>query len=288
MTDDTKLAQSSKKPRTEPKRDWLIIAFFVVASGAYFIFVVWLLAASKPCDAAKNVEGFLQRIASIPACRSANEIGDLLSGSFAPLAFLWLVAAVLIQSKELSAQRQELVYTREELELTREEMASQRKVMEAQAVESKKQAEFVGEQTQILKRKHELEEMDRHNNEFSDSLESLYNAIVTTRPMTVYYNGIAGQFDIYTITIAQIEKFSHDEIIRIAAGRCIDTISSLPNDFVDMTPLNKEAYEIILSRLGRLLSKLDKVDSATISIASDLKLADFHSALITLKSRFKA
>jgi hypothetical protein len=36
------------------------------------------------------------------------EIGDPLAGIFAPLAFLWLVAAVLVQSQELQEQRKEL------------------------------------------------------------------------------------------------------------------------------------------------------------------------------------
>ena len=37
-----------------------------------------------------------------------NEVGDLLAGVFAPLAFLWLFVATMIQSEELKLQRQEI------------------------------------------------------------------------------------------------------------------------------------------------------------------------------------
>lgn len=37
-----------------------------------------------------------------------NNLGDFLAGAFAPLAFLWLVIAVLLQKSELELQRQEL------------------------------------------------------------------------------------------------------------------------------------------------------------------------------------
>lgn len=79
------------------------------------------------------------------ACLAPNEWGDLLAGVFAPIAFIWLVATVWIQSDELRLQREELALTRVEMEHTRE-------VLTQQAEESRKQAEFVGTQTDILKR----------------------------------------------------------------------------------------------------------------------------------------
>lgn len=43
-----------------------------------------------------------------------NEWGDFAAGAFAPLAFLWLVVAVVLQSSELREQREELRLTRQE------------------------------------------------------------------------------------------------------------------------------------------------------------------------------
>lgn len=77
------------------------------------------------------------------ACLTANEWGDFLAGVFAPIAFLWLVATVWIQSDELREQRKELALTRKEFELSRS-------VMKEQADEAKKQAEYISTQTQLL------------------------------------------------------------------------------------------------------------------------------------------
>jgi hypothetical protein len=76
-------------------------------------------------------------------CLSAGEFGSYLQGLFAPVAFIWLVAAVWIQSKELGHQREELRLTRTEFEYNRE-------VMKSQAEEARKQAEHIGEQTKVL------------------------------------------------------------------------------------------------------------------------------------------
>ena len=48
---------------------------------------------------------------------SLNNMGDFLAGAFAPLAFLWVVIAVLLQTAELGLQREELKQSREALEL---------------------------------------------------------------------------------------------------------------------------------------------------------------------------
>ncbi len=64
------------------------------------------------------------------SCLTANEWGDFLAGVFAPVAFFWLLAAVWIQSDELKVTRE---------------------VMRDQAIEAKKQAEYIGAQTEILK-----------------------------------------------------------------------------------------------------------------------------------------
>lgn len=77
------------------------------------------------------------------ACLTANEWGDFLAGVFAPIAFLWLVATVWIQSDELREQRTELALTRREFELNRT-------VMIEQAQEAKKQAEYIATQTRLL------------------------------------------------------------------------------------------------------------------------------------------
>lgn len=98
-----------------------------------------------------------------------NEVGDFLAGAFAPLAFLWLVVAVFVQAQELSAQR-------EELRLTRLEFQENRKVTSAQAEEARRQAEFIGTQTQIAV----AQEADKEIFVFRDQI--LQDARIAFRP----------------------------------------------------------------------------------------------------------
>lgn len=72
-----------------------------------------------------------------------NSWGDFVAGVSAPIAFIWLVVAVALQSIELREQRKELA-------LTRSEFKSSRLVMKAQADEAKRQAEFIKQQTDLL------------------------------------------------------------------------------------------------------------------------------------------
>lgn len=62
-----------------------------------------------------------------------NTIGDTLAGIFAPLAFIWIVVTVFLQSHELREQRKELSFSREELKLAREAQEAQLQVMQKQA-----------------------------------------------------------------------------------------------------------------------------------------------------------
>jgi hypothetical protein len=77
-------------------------------------------------------------------CQGAGNFGSYLAGASAPVAFLWLVVAVWIQSLELKEQRREL-------RLTRAEFEQNRTVMEAQVQEAKNQAALLGQQTEMLK-----------------------------------------------------------------------------------------------------------------------------------------
>jgi hypothetical protein len=128
--------------------NWLWFGIVVTLLYAGILYAI--LPPPKTCAAAIGVVRFFD-------CYELNEAGDFLAGVFAPIAFLWLVVAVLIQSQELSLQRQELA-------ATRAEVTENRRVAQAQADEAKKQAEFIGKQTEILeaeRRRAEETEVDR-------------------------------------------------------------------------------------------------------------------------------
>jgi hypothetical protein len=101
----------------EEERKSLLERSAVLITSAYFLAIVaaWGYAHYHGTKLGEGIEA-----------EKLNILGDLLAGLFAPVAFIWLVVAVMIQSKELAAQR-------EELALTREEMQESRAVMQKQA-----------------------------------------------------------------------------------------------------------------------------------------------------------
>ncbi|MCF1482468.1 MULTISPECIES: hypothetical protein [Rhizobium/Agrobacterium group] len=106
-------------------------AILVVAAG---FTVLWLIGA------------ILLAFAPVPLNTEPlgiNEWGDFVAGVSAPIAFIWLVVAVSLQSIELREQRKELA-------LTRAEFKANRAVMVAQADEARRQAEFIEQQTKLL------------------------------------------------------------------------------------------------------------------------------------------
>ena len=78
--------------------DWVIWTATTFTIG-WLSVALWMFTSAAPCDA---VEG------SVFSCLKGNERGDMLAGVFAPLAFIWLVATVIIQSTELREQRLEM------------------------------------------------------------------------------------------------------------------------------------------------------------------------------------
>ena len=128
-----------KTPRPISVGYWLTALWFVI--------VLVLLFASHTCPDAAHWWSLYDRHLS---CATANQIGDFLAGAFAPLAFLWLVATVLVQAQELSAQREELELTRAEMKANRGVAEATQKAIEQQAETAGETARFIGSQTELL------------------------------------------------------------------------------------------------------------------------------------------
>jgi hypothetical protein len=139
--------------------------------GAGIVSVSWvcfwgylILVASEGCDGAAG--NWWQTHVS---CLGPNEIGDTLAGGFAPLALIWLMTAVLLQSRELRAQRQELALTRNEMRESRAVLAAQKEAMDAQVAEARRNVEYIGQQTQFIR-----EDRERSKREMADSAIDTY------------------------------------------------------------------------------------------------------------------
>lgn len=101
--------------------NWLTVSGIFTAG--YFGIVLWWIG--------------YDRIARYPTNNSLNEVGDFIAGFFSPLAFIWLVAAVLTQRQELTD--------------TRDQFAENQKVVDAQL-------KTINEQSQLLRQQHVLAE----------------------------------------------------------------------------------------------------------------------------------
>lgn len=162
------------KQRGRGRVNWLIVAFGLTLAYV-FVLGFFLLPATASCT--DHFEASLWQ--KYLACRPANELGDFLSGAFAPVAFLWLVAAVLIQAQELRAQREELALTRQELADSREVMKEQAEQARKQAIQAQRQADFIGDQTENLKRQSEEYYREKQDRIFDEALQALHKGVVS-------------------------------------------------------------------------------------------------------------
>lgn len=110
---------------------WTLFLAFLLTVG-WFAGGGWFLLQTQKCATPE-----LWFPLSHTKCLTPNEFGDLLAGMFAPVAFIWVAAAVMLQRGELAAQRQEL--------------SDSRAVAKEQVEEARKNVEFIGEQTEIFR-----------------------------------------------------------------------------------------------------------------------------------------
>lgn len=163
----------------------------------WIIGVICLLVSSKPPD-------------------ELNKWGDYAAGASAPLAFLWLIVAVVLQSRELREQRKELKLTREELKLTRQEFKLQRQVMKAQQEEARRQADFVQMQTSILTETHNKDRMDA---EFTAAAAYAASFIRRYKDSLVFRSGEPHQRDDTPISIDFTDDLTDELLIASAAQK---------------------------------------------------------------------
>jgi len=165
MNDNGQLVAKCVDTR-KPEKSWILLVLSLF-SLIYLIALAFLVAQTAPCVPVAEQPEILSKgfFATYVVCRTTNELGDFLAGVFAPLAFLWLAGAVLIQSRELKAQK-------DELELTRGEMVEMRKVATAQADEARASRKFIGSQTKIMELQSAREELDDAYEELEARIKS--------------------------------------------------------------------------------------------------------------------
>lgn len=142
---------------------WVLSAISLVYIGIVYLLIKETETCAGTAVSANWFKGFWDQYLG---CRSVNELGDTLSGAFAPVAFLWLMGAVFIQSQELKAQR-------EELDETQEVMRAQLQVSLQQVEETRASTELFRKQTEILERDQRLRDQKSADEEFDKILEAI-------------------------------------------------------------------------------------------------------------------
>ncbi|WP_322883030.1 hypothetical protein U8C37_03190 [Sinorhizobium medicae] len=166
-----------------------VLTMAFTLSGAWLWAAVWLISRSSRCSVPPSGADWLS---TFVLCRDPNEIGDTLAGVFAPLAFILLGAAVVIQSRELRAQQHEMAESRKVFK-------EQRDLMEAQILESKRSADLFSAQNEILRAQ---EEARLHALEVSKLQQMLSQFALVIRAKLykskpLYHVGTAEQLDLF-------------------------------------------------------------------------------------------
>lgn len=100
-----------------------------------------------------------------------NEVGDTLAGIAGVLAFIWLIATVLLQSIELGEQRRVL-------RMQKQEMEEQRKATQEMAIAQRKQVELLSIQAEVFREEQQQRKQEKAKLVLEQRLGSLRNYIV--------------------------------------------------------------------------------------------------------------
>lgn len=194
-----------------------------------------------------------------------NKFGDFFAGAFAPLAFLWVVVAVFIQAEELKAQREELTETRKEVALATEEQIQHRKVLTEQAAQARKQSQFIGKQTLLLEKEHELRDLDYISKMVDAQITEIASALLEAggklsfqiKNFSSEIVGDTGHRALGTVAAPILDK-PDDEIFRHFSRNLQNGLRNLEKKKpVEMTPVSRQELRRILNSIA-LIDDLQK------------------------------
>ncbi|KQN72392.1 hypothetical protein [Devosia sp. Leaf64] len=202
-------------------------------------------------------------------CLEPNALGDTFAGAFAPVAFVWLVAAVLLQRNELAAQRQEL--------------RESRAVSTQQVEEARRNVELISVQTKIL-------EDQRKASIQKDADEDI---VELARVAVKIFNELADGFVVHDgIPVVDNTKPWHDQkqpalqLYGIAHGDAIKCVSDInmqiTNTRAELSKLVQEGANIKFANIDKLVplsNVLAELDLA-IAVASAPMRAEVGNAFI--------
>lgn len=150
LSDQEEPKQDEEHSEYKPSKWRVYLAWGLgVVALCYLIVAAVMFWNASTCTSVNVDQSAWARLWAGLTCMTANEMGDMLAGMFAPLAFLGLIIAILLQGQDLELQRADQALTRQVMEAQAKEAAASAVALSAQAEEAKRTAEFIGAQTQI-------------------------------------------------------------------------------------------------------------------------------------------
>ncbi len=231
---------------------WVTISFLVV---------IFLFSFASGCAQDANCTG--SKYAYFWSARP-NEIGDTLAGVSGSLAFFWLIVTVVLQGKQLSAQRRELALTRREFE----------KMSDAQ----EKQVEIMDVQKDIfLKEQKQREELEARA-EFQNLLDQLDEelALGTLRSFGWKYYIIETDEntrfdDIYPFYHSNMKELKARAKLELVSGKLAEAEKKLLFEGALVEPRHRPSKSGPILELFQIVKKMVELESG-LSAADQSKL----------------
>jgi len=221
-------------------------------------------------------------------CMPPGEIGDSLAGIFAPLAFLWLVAAVLVQSQELQEQRRELKLTRTEFELSRDVAIESKSVAEAQAKAAHAQAQAVTIQNDILREQLQTQRKVHLDEDFSRLLDQLDTALLTRINGKLEFHSPRGVMTMINFQPGTLPD-ERDHRLANVSSAMIKDFNIYSADYLapgtTQSPENVESLRDVHQILTELFNRDDMLSSHHRILVQTIQLDDLATLLATLIGR---
>lgn len=266
-----------------PVEGWSPAVTILILFGVavlYLLALAVIISRIEPCgDLQVSEWSILRPIDRYIQCRDINELGDALAGAFAPLAFLLLAGAVLIQSRELAAQRRELQLARDEARQTREVLGRQTEVSEATK-------EYIGEQTEMLRGDQARREQEEANRAFDQALNTFRDWYSEAALRFARKDPTTGREHIVSLRLTPDPGKTAEAFIAALIKGAQKQRKSLHSDYEHAPDLirweNKEIFSGMNEELNRITGLIGKMTLAHRYKARGLSLGSLKRELILL------
>ncbi|WP_435656167.1 hypothetical protein [Brucella pituitosa] len=255
----TQKAEIPHKKTAKSATVWVLCAISLIYIGIVYLLIKETATCEQVAVSANSFRRFWDQYLG---CRSVNELGDTLAGAFAPVAFLWLMGAVFIQSQELRAQR-------EELDETQEVMRAQLEVSRQQVEETRASTALLKIQTNVLEKDQIQKDQQRTDREFDERMRALITLIKR-------------EYEPSSILVRRFEEIEEDGVTSLVASGPGNSGSLFPRlidiEVEELGPKLQKHSASVLEWLNNI-QDMRFIDRWTGEVAADLVISTIQEIL---------